>query len=161
NIHYRYRVGANDYEGRRVRFGSPGRTTRRQAEELIGKYPAGAHVSVHYNSQRPSESVLEPQDTSNVAALTALLLLFCAIAAVLVAHGIAGKVLTTDAGVPLFAFLPPLGAIGFGAVAIAAYFKLRGERLASANWPTAMGKITQSQVMTEIERSRDDNDRET
>ncbi len=159
-IRYRYRAGAKDYEGHRVRFGQGGTLTALQADELTGKYPQGAHVDVHYNPQRPSESVLEPDDRGNIAALIAMLVVFSVISAVLVAHSIAGKVLTTEAGVPLFAFLLPIAAIGFGIAGLVGYFKLRREQQASARWPTATGTITQSSVETEVEQEEDDRGRE-
>jgi hypothetical protein len=160
-VRYRYQVGAKTYEGHRIRFGSGGHTTRLQAEELIGKYPVGARIPVHYNSQKPSESVLEPEEASTVAALTMMLISFSLVAPVLVAHGIAGKVLTTDAGVPLWTFIGPLAAIGAGVIGIGAYLNLRRERLTSLRWPTVTGTITRSEVATEIDVSRDDKGHET
>ena len=57
----------------------------------------------------PKNAVLEPDDHGNLAALIA----FGLIAAVLVAHSIAGHVLYTDRGVPLFVFaLPVLTLLG-------------------------------------------------
>lgn len=161
NITYRYKVGAKDYEGHRVRFGSPSRISGMQAEGLTGKYPVGAKISIYYDPERPSKSVLEPKNRNSVAALVALFVVFTMITAVLVSHAIAGKVLTMANGTPLFAFLFPLAAIGFGIAAIGAYWKLRQDRLASRAWPTVQGHITRSEVVTEIERSTDDKGRET
>ncbi len=161
DIRYRYQVLGKSYEGHRIRFGSSSRVTRLQADELAGKYPRGAKVRVYYDPKRPSQAVLEPSNTSGTAALTAFFVIFSAITAVLVAHSLAGKVLTTAAGVPLFAFLLPLAAIGFGLVAIGSYWKLRQERLASRRWPIAQGRITRSEVVSEMVRHEDDRGRAT
>jgi hypothetical protein len=104
--------------------------------------------------------VLEPQAGNNIPALTALLIVFATIAAVLIVHAIAGEVVTTEAGVPLFAFLLPLAVIGFGIIAIGVYPKLRRERSASAHRPSVTGKITQSGVVTEISSDTDDRGQE-
>ncbi len=161
DIRYRYEVLGKSYEGRRIRFGSPSRVTRLQANELAGKYPQGAKVRVFYDPKRPSQSVLEPTNASGTVALVVLFVVLSAVTAVLVAHSLAGKVLTTEAGVPLFAFLMPFALFGFGAVALASYWKLRQERLASRSWPTAPGRITRSGVTMEITRREDDRGRET
>ena len=160
DIRYRYEVLGTSYEGHRIRFGSPSHVTRLQAEELTGKYPKGAKVRVFYDPKRPSQSVLEPADASGTAALAALFIVMCAVTAVLVAHSLAGKVLTTKAGVPLFAFLLPFALLCFGAVALASYWKLRQERMASRSWPTTPGRITRSGVTVEITRRENDRGRE-
>ncbi|WP_035655521.1 DUF3592 domain-containing protein [Bradyrhizobium sp. STM 3809] len=160
DIRYRYEVLGKSYEGHRIRFASPGGVTRLQADELTGKYPKGARVRVFYDPKRPSQSVLEPANISGTAALIAPFVVLLAVTAVLVAHALAGKVLTTEAGVPLFAFLMPFALFGFGAVALASYWKLRQERLASRSWPTTPGKITRSGVTVEITRRENDRGRE-
>jgi hypothetical protein len=64
------------------------------------------------------------------------------IAAVLVAHAIAGRVLYTGNGVPLFAFALPAVAILVAVFSVVSF--ARGRRLASASarWPTVSGTIT-------------------
>jgi Protein of unknown function (DUF3592) len=160
DIRYRYKVGAKDYEGHRIRFGSPSHVDSMLAQELTGRYPMGACVRVYYNPQRPSEAVLEPTDASGIAALVALCLVMTTITGVLVAHAVAGEVLTTDAGVPLFAFLMPLAATAFGLAAIGSYWKLRQARSASQRWPMTQGRITSSDVVTEVEQNSDDKGRQ-
>ena len=99
----------------------------------------------------------EPAQKSNLVALLALATVFGFIAAILVAHSIAGHVLYTSNGAPLFAFpLPILALLGavFGVVAFG-----RGRRRAStsARWPTAAGIVTNSGVIEEaIEDKRND-----
>jgi hypothetical protein len=156
NIRYRYRVGPMDYEGDRIDFGGGALKNREQAQKLTAKYPVGARVPVHYDPRTPAMSVLEPQAGSSSAALIVMLIVFGAIATVLIAHAIAGKVITTEGGTPLFVFLVPLALICFGILAIGAYLKLRQERLASARWPTVKGKITHSGLVTEISTDTDD-----
>ncbi|CCD92841.1 conserved membrane hypothetical protein [Bradyrhizobium sp. ORS 375] len=160
DIRYRYAVLGKSYEGHRIRFASPGAVTRLQADELTGKYPKGAKVRVFYDPKHPSQSVLEPANASGTAALIALFVVLSAVTTVLVAHSLAGKVLTTQAGVPLFAFLMPFALFGFGAVALASYWKLRQERTASRSWPTTAGRIKRSGVTVEITRRENDRGRE-
>jgi hypothetical protein len=155
-VRYRYRAGGKDYESHRVRFGGQAHTTRLQAEELTDKYPVGARVRVHYNPRKPSEAVLEPDDTSTLAALIVMLVVTTTVASVLIAHALAGKVLTTESGVPLWVLLGPITAMGLGVVAIGAYVNLLRERLASRHWPTAAGKITASAVESEVDTQTDD-----
>jgi hypothetical protein len=80
------------------------------------------------------------------------------IAAILTAHSIAGHVLYTSNGVPLFVFPLPILAL-LGAVFSVVAF-VRGRRLASASmrWPTVAGIITTSGVIEEAieDKSNDD-----
>jgi hypothetical protein len=78
--------------------------------------------------------------------------------AILTAHSIAGHVLYTSNGVPLFAFpLPILALLGavFGVVAF-----VRERRLASASlrWPTATGIIVASGTIEEAIEDKSNND---
>ena len=52
---------------------------------------------------------------------------FATIAAVLTAHAVAGKVLTTSGGVPLWTFSLPLGCLAVAAGAILAWFSVRAQ----------------------------------
>ena len=106
----------------------------------------------------PKTQPLEPRRQDNAAALTAFTVTFGFIAAILVAHAIAGKVLYTGNGVPLFAFALPFVAILAAIFSVIAF--VRGRRLASASarWPTAAGIVTTSDVIEEIleDKSNDD-----
>jgi hypothetical protein len=155
-LRYRYKVGTEEYQGDRLHFGYPNRVTRQEAEELTGTYPVAAKVHVHFDPQRPAEAVLEPRDTGGMTAMVVFLIVFSLVASVLIAHGIAGKVLSTNAGAPLFAFLMPLAAMGFGFALIFSYWTLRRDRLASRHWPTTRGRVTHSEVVSEIIEDKDD-----
>jgi Protein of unknown function (DUF3592) len=52
DVRYRDRVGGNNHEGHRLRFGRTNRMTALQAGEITGKYSPGARVSVYYDPQR-------------------------------------------------------------------------------------------------------------
>jgi hypothetical protein len=119
---------------------------------LAAKYPVGAKVQVHYRPDRPGTALLEPKDSGNTAALTAFLVLFSLIALVLVAHGIAGKVLVLrEGGVPLFAYLMPLACIAISAGAVYEYVRMRKLRHESSSWPTVTGRVTSSTVVDAYE----------
>ncbi len=158
-IHYRYRVGGQDIEGDQIRVGGTPLTTRVLALRAVARYPLGARVDVHVDPNDPKNALLEPSNQGNLAALIAFAIVFGLIAAVLVAHSIAGHVLYTSKGVPLFVFpLPILALLGavFGVVAF-----VRGRQLASASarWPTAAGTVTMSDVIEEAIEEKDNDDK--
>ncbi len=158
-IHYRYRVGGQDIEGDQISVGGTPLTTRVLALRTVARYPVGARVDVHVDPNDPKNALLEPNNQGNLTALIAFAIVFGLIAAVLVAHSIAGHVLYTSKGVPLFVFpLPILALLGavFGVVAF-----VRGRQLASASarWPTAAGTITMSDVIEEAIEEKDNDDK--
>jgi hypothetical protein len=148
-IRYRYNAGGKDLESDRIMAGGQPLTTRVLAIRQVARYPVGARVDVYVDPHDSSNVLLEPGTKNNLAALLAFAIVFGAIAAILTAHALAGKVLYTRNGVPLFAFALPALAI-LGAVASFASF-IRGRRLAraSARWPTAAGTITTADVIEE------------
>lgn len=157
-VRYRYRVGGRDYEGTRIRFGGQARMSALAADGIVAKYPRGAAIDVFYNPKSPSQAVLEPGNSGNLAALAVLLVVFVAISAVLIAHAIAGRVLYAANGAPLFAFLLPLFAIMIGVGSCVQYVLLRRQAAASATWPTVWGKITRAAVVAEEREDRDRDD---
>jgi Protein of unknown function (DUF3592) len=156
-VRYRYRAGGQDLESDRIAIGGQPMMTRVLAGKLVGKYPVGARVDVHIDPSDPKNVLLEPAQQASLSALLAFTVVFGFIAAILVAHSIAGHVLYTSNGAPLFAFpLPILALLGavFGVVAF-----VRGRQLASASarWPTVAGIVTNSGVIEEaIEDKRND-----
>lgn len=60
-VHYRYRVGEQDYEGVQLRPGPAPATasSREAAYAMIAPFAPGAQVPVRYNPYRPEESVLD------------------------------------------------------------------------------------------------------
>ena len=157
-IRYRYRAGGQEMESDQVAIGGQPLMTRVLASKLVGRYPVGAHVDVYVDPNNPKQTLLEPAELRNLSALTAFTIVFGFIAAILTAHSIAGHVLYTGNGVPLFVFpLPILALLGavFGVVAF-----VRGRQLASASlrWPTVAGSITTSGVIEEAieDKSNDD-----
>jgi hypothetical protein len=157
-VRYRYRVGGQNLESDRIAIGGQPMMTRVLAGKLVGKYPVGARVDVHIDPNKPKSALLEPAQQGNLSALLAFTIVFGLIAAILVAHSIAGHVLYTSNGAPLFAFpLPVLALLGavFGVVAF-----VRGRRLASAStrWSTVAGIVTNSGVIEEAieDKSNDD-----
>ncbi len=59
-VTYRYTVGAEHLEGRRVSFGEAWDASVSTATRLAKRYPVGARVAVRYDPRRPSSAVLEP-----------------------------------------------------------------------------------------------------
>ena len=157
-VRYRYRAGGEDLENDQVAIGGQPLMTRVLAGKLVGRYPVGAHVDVYVDPNNPKKALLEPAELRNVAGVTAFTMVFGVVAAVLIAHSIAGRVLYTGNGVPLFAFLLPIVALVGAVLGVAAF--VRGRQLASASerWPTVAGIITTSDVIEEIieDKSNDD-----
>jgi Protein of unknown function (DUF3592) len=158
-IRYRYRVAGKDYESDSVTPGGGAMLRRQFAEELVARYPVGAHVDVTYDPQAPERAVLEPTNADNLVPQVVFMVVFAAIATVLAVHAIAGKVVTTAGGFPLFGFLLPVAAILVGGFCIAGFTVVRRQARVSTAWPTASGKITAAAVASETlrvgEESRD------
>jgi hypothetical protein len=157
-IRYRYRAGGEVLESDQVAIGGQPLMTRALAGKLVGRYPVGADVDVYVDPNNPKQALLEPAELRNVAGVTAFTIVFGVVAAVLIAHSIAGHVLYTGNGVPLFAFLLPIVALAGAVLGVAAF--VRGRRLASASerWPTVAGIITAAGVIDEAieDKSNDD-----
>jgi hypothetical protein len=153
-IRYRYRADGHDLESDQVRIGGQPMTTRVLAMRQVARYPVGARVDVYVDPNNSAAALLEPGQQANVIAQLAFTITFGFIAAILVAHALAGKVLYTGNGVPLFAFALPVVALLAAVFSIVAF--VRGRQLASASsrWPTASGTITTSDV---IEETLEDN----
>jgi Protein of unknown function (DUF3592) len=158
-IRYRYRAGGQAFESDRIRIGGQPLTTRVLAGRQVARYPVGARVDVHVDPNDPKNALLDPTNQGNLAALIAFAIVFGLIAAILVAHSVAGHVLYNDKGVPLFVFpLPVLVLLGavFGVIA---YVRQRQLASASARWPTVAGTITMSDVIEEAIEEKDNDDK--
>ena len=108
--------------------------TRVRAGGLVARYPVGARVDVHIDPNDPKNVLLEPAQQGNLTALIVFAIVFGFIAAILTAHSIAGHVLYTSNGAPLFVFGMPILAL-LGAVASVVAF-VRGRRQARARMST-------------------------
>ena len=148
-IRYRYQAGGRDIEGDQVQIGGLALTTRVLAARLIARYPVGAHVDVYVDPENPNNALLEPAAVGNVAGQLVFTVIFGFAAAVLTAHSIAGHVLYTGNGVPLFAFALPAIAILAALFSVIAFVRARRIAGASARWPTAAGTVTNSTVIEE------------
>jgi hypothetical protein len=148
-IRYRYHADGHDLESDQVRVGGQPMTTRVLATRQVARYPVGARVDVYVDPNDSASALLEPGQQANVVALLAFTITFGFIAAILAAHALAGKVLYTGNGVPLFAFGLPTVAILAAVFSVVAF--VRGRRLASASarWPTVSGTVTTSEVIEE------------
>lgn len=153
-VRYRYAVAGRVYEGERIRFGGRTNTTRLIAERTVARYPVGRSVTVLYDPRNPKNAVLE-RKSGTQPVLYVFLAVFVAIAAVLVAHAIAGKVLYAANGVPLFAFLLPAATITVGLGGAVQFVALGRLRSASRRWPTVNGRITRSEVVEEMREVHD------
>jgi len=59
-ITYDYSVLGSPYQGSRTVIGATkSYSSRRKAEAFLESFPIGKHVTVHYNPQKPDQSVLE------------------------------------------------------------------------------------------------------
>lgn len=57
---YRYSVGGQEYQGTRRTFTDVNTSSRARAEKILATYPQGGSVTVYYDPQKPSTSVLVP-----------------------------------------------------------------------------------------------------
>jgi Protein of unknown function (DUF3592) len=157
-IRYRYRAGGQDLESDRIRIGGQPLTTRVLAGRQVARYPVGARVDVYVDPNNHKNVLLEPGQPGNLAAQLAFTITFGIASAILIAHAIAGHVLYTSNGVPLFAFVLPLVAILAAVFSVVAFVRTRRQASASSRWPTVPGTITASNVLEEEieDRSHDD-----
>jgi hypothetical protein len=157
-VRYRYRAGGQELEGDRIMFGGQPVTTRVLAGGLVARYPVGARVDVHIDPNDPKNALLEPAQQANLAALVALTIVAGLIAAILAAHSIAGHVLYTSNGAPLFVFPLPILILLGGVVCVVAFVRGRRQASASMRWPTVAGTVTTSDVIEEAieDKSNDD-----
>ena len=58
-VEYRYEVAGQTYASRQVAIGLDVSGSRAIADRVVGRYPAGAKVEVHYDPANPSEAALE------------------------------------------------------------------------------------------------------
>jgi hypothetical protein len=161
-IRYRYHAGGQEIESDKIMPGGQPLTTRVLATRQVARYPVGARVDVYVDPNDSINVLLEPNQKNNLVALLAFTIVFGTIAAVLTAHALAGKVLYTANGVPLFAFALPAVAILGAILSLVAF--IRGLQLArdSARWPTAAGTVTSADVIEEeIEDTGNNNDNKT
>jgi Protein of unknown function (DUF3592) len=107
-IRYRYRIGGQNYESDRIKIGGQTATTRALAEAVVAKHPVGAVVDVFYDPHNPESAALEPHKQDNLVTQLVFAIVFGGIGGILAAHAIAGKVLYSANGVPLFAFALPI-----------------------------------------------------
>lgn len=60
-VTYRYSVSGHEYvSSQRVLGGEGGTNWPAPAEEVVGRYPTGANVSLRYDARNPATAVLEP-----------------------------------------------------------------------------------------------------
>jgi len=57
-VNYQYSVMGQAFTGNRVGFGNAN-VSSKKAYEIVGRYPPGAQVNVHYNPDKIQESALE------------------------------------------------------------------------------------------------------
>lgn len=69
-VRYEYHVGGENYESKRISFGSePSFVIRKKALQFLEVYPEGQEVDVFYNPEKPKEAVLVQKIRSMTAAL--------------------------------------------------------------------------------------------
>ncbi|HOW91790.1 MAG TPA: DUF3592 domain-containing protein [Anaerolineaceae bacterium] len=73
-VNYQYSVMGSLYNGSRVSFGDK-KTSRKKAEEIVARYPAGTEVNAHYNPDKVEDSVLETAASGSISNLVSGLLL--------------------------------------------------------------------------------------
>jgi hypothetical protein len=149
-IRYRYRIDGNDLEGDHIRVGGVPMTTRLLAMQQVARYPLGARVDVYVNPKNPKRALLEPRAQNNIVGTVVFAVVFGVIALVLTAHGIAGRVLYTANGVPLFAFALPGVTFLIAILGIVSFVRARQLARASTRWPSVSGTVTTSSVIEEV-----------
>jgi hypothetical protein len=160
-IRYRYRFGGQDLESDQVQIGGMPLTTRVLAGRRIARYPVGAHVDVYVDPHNPNNALLEPAASDNIVGQIVFTILFGFAAATLTAHSIAGHVLYTGNGVPLFAFALPGIAILAALFSVVAFVRARRLAGASAQWPAIPGTVTNSSVIEEQIEDDSNSDKST
>ena len=158
-IRYRYRAGGQDHESDKISVGGVPLTTRVLAGRMVARYPLGARVDVYVDPADPANALLDPDQKGSLVAGFVFTVVFGFIAAILIAHAIAGHVLYSGNGVPLFAFALPGVALFIAALAVVSYVRTRRLASASLRWPTAAGTITTADVIEEIIQEKQSEDR--
>jgi hypothetical protein len=158
-IRYRYRVGGRDLESDQVAIGGLPMMTRVLAGKFVGRYPVGARVDVYVDPQDPKQVLLQPAEPRTITALVAFTIAFGLASAVLIGHAIAGHVLYTSKGVPLFLFPLPILALLGAVLGVVAFCRARQLASASARWPTVTGTVTASNVIEEAIAEKSDDDK--
>jgi Protein of unknown function (DUF3592) len=158
-IRYRYRAGGQELESDRIRVGGQPLTTRVLAGKQIARFPVGARVDVYLDPNDSDNALLEPRQQGNLAAQLAFTITFGIAAGILVAHGIAGHVLYTGNGVPLFAFVLPIVALLAAVFSVVSFSRTRRLASASTRWPTVPGVITTSGVIEEVIEDQGNSDK--
>lgn len=158
-IRYRYRAGGQAFESDQIRIGGQPLTTRVLAGRQVARYPVGARVDVHIDPNNSANALLEPEQQGNLAAQLAFTITFGVAAAILVAHAIAGHVLYTGNGVPLFAFVLPIIALVAAVFSVVSFSRTRRLASASTSWPTAPGIVTTSGVIEEVIEDQGNSDK--
>lgn len=59
-VEYKYSIGDTEYKGHRVTMSDGGSSFEDAARKVVDRYPRGNTVDVHYNPEKPDDSVLEP-----------------------------------------------------------------------------------------------------
>ena len=155
-VRYRYTVAGKSHESSRIAFAESGHTTRLLAQQTVDKYPKGAKVEVFYNPKRPSQAVLESNGGVSFGFYIAFLV-FALVGGTLTSHAIAGRVITTSDGVPVWTFIALLAAAGASGIWLYAFIDIQRKKRRSAHWPTVTGTITKSDVAEHVSRDKDDN----
>jgi hypothetical protein len=154
-MRYHYRVGAKDYEGDGFQIGGKSRAVGLIAKALIKKYPEGRNVDVYYDPADPARSALDQKGSTTKPTTIVFLVVFGAIAGILTAHAIAGKMIMMSNGLPMFALGLPAAALLVACGAFAAYFVQRRDFKASASWPAIPGKPASPDVAVLDPANRD------
>jgi hypothetical protein len=63
-VEYTYLVNDLEYGDDTIKFGETSYNSRRNAQEVADRYPAGQSVAVYYDPDNPEEAVLEPGVTA-------------------------------------------------------------------------------------------------
>lgn len=81
-VGYTYQAGGKEHRSQRITWGgNPYSRQPDEAQATLARYPVGATVPVHYNPQKPEESVLEPKAKGGLRALTSVTAAFTGIGA--------------------------------------------------------------------------------
>jgi hypothetical protein len=161
-IEYEFEANGRTWRGSRIGIGDD--TGGAETEATLGRYPAGATVTVHYDPDDPRNCVLErggllarlketpPGQPSALTGVLGLLAFFTVIGGALYWTVVYG----TDFVLARFPNAAPefsLAVIWFGLIVLLFFFAMRRMMKQAQSWPSAPGKVVRSEVTSYQELS--------
>jgi hypothetical protein len=142
---YEYVVQGQSYRADRVSIGEDLGNYR--VEETLAKYPAGAHVMVHYNPTKPSEAVLERELPDSAFRFMFLLIAGLVGIGLALIFGIERLIDALKFVTPAGGNMPLAAMLGFtGLFVLAIGAAMSSEAKATAAWSSTWGLVEESGI---------------